>query len=172
MSNVGHISLETLKSVCVKTVSLILNFGCLNITCYVIYKKQWGEIKWACVTRGESHMILQSMCVARSDERLATLCLNYHNAYGHQTRKLGHLQWGAPTHKFRWSFNLKIWWSHMANKICFISISIRQMRPPGIEWWLLTVYRGKLPPIKSNNSLKTKSVQVTEKNKNIISPLP
>ena len=44
-------------------------------------------------------MTLQSRGFVRSHDKLTTLCLNYHNAYGHKIRLSDDLPCVTPTHE-------------------------------------------------------------------------
>ena len=57
------------------------------------------------------HLTLPGL--GRSSDKLKTLFLYYHNAYGHQTRQSGDIPWRAPTQKETWSFIHVVLWGHV-----------------------------------------------------------
>ena len=53
--------------------------------------------------------------VSRSPDKLKTLYLPYHNAFGHYTWPDGNLPLMAPAHEVRWSFHHVFLEDHMTN---------------------------------------------------------
>ena len=61
----------------------------------------WHTLMGSCL---QSHITLWSHIV-RSCDKLKSVYLHYHSAYGYQTWQDGNLPWWAPAHKVTWLFD-------------------------------------------------------------------
>ena len=72
----------------------------------------WITMRDSCT---KSHKNLSWYGLGRSHDKLKTLYLHYHSAYGHQTLQDGNVPRWAPTHKVTWPFQQVVLWDHVTN---------------------------------------------------------
>ena len=105
---------------------------------------------------------------ARSRDKLKTLYIQYHNAYGHQAWQGGYIQWGASFHKVKRPFDHVALQGLMTDKIRYISTTKMTV---AMKLGRVVTYKGELPPIKSQDPLILRSYKVTWQIKYLISLL-
>ena len=62
-----------------------------------------------------------------SRDKLKTLYLQYHNAYGHNTYQGDDIPQGTSINKFSWTLNGIVMWGHIKNLTHYISTCRRPM---------------------------------------------
>ena len=72
-----------------------------------------GLLPISCCPQSRRTLWLQGL--ARSHDKLKPLYLYYHDAYAYQAWQECDLQWGGPTHTFRWPFDHMVSWDHVKN---------------------------------------------------------
>ena len=121
------------------------------------------------LTPMKSHRSLTTWpCLVRRREKLKSLYLHYHNAYGDQTWQEGNLPWKVPVFKFKWAFGHEVLWDHVTNWNYYISTTATST---ATKICRTVTYLDGLLSIQSNDLLITWFYKTTGKNKIVISSL-
>ena len=93
---------------------------------------------------------LWSRGLAWPSDKLKPLYLHYHNFYYHETWKVGHLLWEAPTHNVTWILDQVVWQNRSRNKLKLFYFNYYNAyghqiwQANNLHWWAST-YKAKSP---------------------------
>ena len=83
-------------------------------------------------------MTLWSRGLVRWRDKLKSLYLHYHSAYGHHISQDGDLYWWTPAHKVTWPPGHVVLWDHMTTENHYISTTTVSMATQNLaSLWLV-----------------------------------